>query len=166
MIVSFKTYAAEIESSQDEIFVTDCINAAQKKIEDELGYPLEEDEYEVDTVDERIINLGHWNVLNVSVFVDGVPLESSAYILSNECYLEFIRPVKNARITFNAGWTEDNLPPAIKTAILFIAQALTKNKGAGGYTNQVNFGQGNVVFDNTRYFRFYDLIKGYKVLKL
>lgn len=174
MIVSLLDYKAVIKGDGTDTLLTDCLQSAQSKIEDVVGYALEADDYvkSFSYAGSRIINLGVYNINSISsVKIDGVAVSNTSYSLDGY-YLQVSPSVSLnvgsiIEVSFNAGWTSSTLPASIKQAIIFIAQALSKNSGGGGYASQQSFGnQGSVTFDTTRYYRFYDLVNGYRVFKL
>jgi hypothetical protein len=184
MIVSISEYIDQIGNAPAEGgLLASCLASAQKKVEDEVGYELEIADYVVNFLyrNSRSFNLGVYKINAIDyVEIDGATISPSLYVLNNGHYVDIDESVilhakSKITIRFNAGWiaesdsdsTDGNCPEAIKQAIIFIAQSLSKNKGAGGVVNQQSFGnQGSVTYDTTRYFRFYDLIKGYKVFKM
>jgi hypothetical protein len=173
MIVSVADYKSQIDASEDDVFIEDCLLAAQSKIESQVGYPLEAANYEREFTyrGSRTINLGLFKVKSIdSVIIDYVQIDEAKYSLDGY-FLDISSEISlhegsTIAISFNAGFTADECPREIALAIMFIAQALSKNKGAAGYSTQANFGQGNMQFDQSKYFRFYDLVTKYRVFKL
>lgn len=173
MIVSTDDYKNNIGSSVSDAFLGNCLAAAQRSVETKLGYPIEHDSRTKTFIFNgcRTFNLGEYNVTAItSVTVGGTALDSSKYS-AEDYFLTIAEDVgilrgESVEIEFEAGWTTENLPKDIFLAILYIAQALTKNKGTGGYATQANFGEGNIVFDQTKYFRFFDMVKEYRIASL
>jgi len=173
MIVSTDDYKTNIGANVSDAFLANCLAAAQRAVETKLGYPLESASRTKSFLFNgcRTFNLGEYNVTVItSVTVGDTPLDSSKYS-AEDYFLALAEDVgilrgESVEIVFTAGWTAVNLPKDIFLAILYIAQALTKNKGTGGFATQANFGEGSIVFDQTKYFRFFDMVKEYRIASL
>jgi len=173
MIVSTNDYETNIANNIPAAFLGNCLAAAQRAVETKLGYLLESGSRTKTFLFNgcRTFNLGEYNVTVItSVTVGDTLLDASKYSVE-DYFLTLAEDVgilrgESVEIEFEAGWTAENLPKDIFLAILYIAQALTKNKGTGGYATQANFGEGNIVFDQAKYFRFFDMVKEYRIASL
>lgn len=173
MIVSTDDYKNNIGANVSDAFLSNCLAAALRAVETKLGYPLEHGSRTKTIFFNgcRTFNLGEYNITLISsVTVGGTDLDSSKYS-AEDYFLTIAEDVgilrgESVEIEFEAGWTAAILPKDIFMAILYIAQALTKNKGTGGFATQANFGEGNIVFDQTKYYRFFDMVKEYRIASL
>jgi len=67
----------------------------------------------------------------------------------------------NYSLETDKSYTNATCPSAIKLTIILIAQTVLKNIGTGGYSNQLNMGNGTIQIDTMKYYKYFDFIKSY-----
>jgi hypothetical protein len=180
MVVSVSGYqqfmANESTSKLNSTILLDCLSVAQNKIEDYIGFSLDSASYTniYNYSGSYIFNLGNSGIQGItSVSLDdGIIITSDQYTLDNYHLIIDSSKVNlgydnKVSVSFSGGWTINNVPSAIKLAIYYIAQAIGKSANfANGQATAINQGGQSITFDSTRYYRFYDYVKGYKIFEL
>lgn len=170
----FNTFAGNYESGADVLAMKQSILAsAEDKVIEYLGYdPAEK------TVSERYSGIGtdeiYLNRKNItdidSIVVDGVEITGFDYDNDRVFMLDgsnaFAKGINNIVVTYTSGWSQEDMPSALKMATVRIASLmLEESNGNIGVTSK-SFGDNSRTFIKLTDYRDYlKQISSYKVMR-
>jgi len=173
MIITLSEFRLYVNAQPDtalEDLHTDLIGGAQEAVEAYLGYPLEENTYTryYDGTGQDFIYLDIKPVKEItSLYIDGEEYSvENLQIIGNQILSKdfiFSRGNKNITVVFTAGYPEGTVPKIIKTTVLRIAGILwTESNGNVGITSKT-FEGNNRAFLNTRFDKYLEPLRKYKL---
>lgn len=166
----FNTFTNDYETSEEvDAIKTDCILAAQKIIENYVGYLVEETEYKEtfnNIYNDFIVLRGFVTKIN-TLKIDDVNIDTNNITVDRYyLYVKNYTNYKNCKIeiNYNIGWTTENVNNVFKITIAEIATLLYlqshKNIGITGLVGQD--GMSRTFVNYTNFDKYLKKLEGYR----
>jgi len=178
MIVSveqFDTYSGNYETAEDVVAMkTQMLNAAQKVVEEYLGFDPESKSY-----DDYVSGIGYAQLYLfahpitevVSVEISGVSVPATSFTINGRCLRrnDGVWPVgiDNIHVSYTAGWSSENVPDVVRMAIVQIASLMLEESGGNIGITGKSFAENSRTFINyTNYKKWLEKLDGLRVMRM
>lgn len=172
MIITLEEYKSFAKSgtTPNDALTTEAIQTAQMVIEEYLGYSVDEKTYTetFNGIGTNRIYLSAYNVNTVALKVNGIDVSSTDYTISSGNVIALKSGVFSKSdvidITYKAGFSV--FPASMKITCRLITQAIIANF-ITSTTNQISNGGSTITYaDNTKYYKFFSMLDGFRIFKV